>query len=861
MLRHYMQVKSEVPDAILLYRMGDFYETFFEDAVEAAPIFEIQLTARQKGTPSEAPMCGVPHHSVDGYINKLLRAGRKVALCDQVEDPKEAKGLVKREVTRVLTPGTLSELELLDSAVANHLLAIATMPNGEASGALLDISTGSFLGRRWPSNEALLSDLEGWNVAEILVISQTTRPQLLEALRQRVSCLTVESPDHVPRADVAERSLCDQFGIESLAGLGLSADEPLVIAAASALSYAQRNAFSDLPHIETLHVEGDDGVLVLDEATVRNLELFKSASERRKHGSLLWVLDCTRTAAGARLLREWLARPLRRADAIEARLDAVEELSPSTLRDSLAGGLGAVPDLERLVSRAVLGQLNPSEAGALRNGLVAVPQLLAGLSSCSSDQLVGIAGADACSDVAQYLLQWVAAEPPISTKNGGLIASGIDAELDRLRSITADAKQLLLELELREREATGIGNLKVRFNRVFGYYLEVTKSNQHLVPDDYVRKQTLANAERYITEELKELETEILGAEEKQLSLEDSLFVTVREHIAAEHGRLMELARALAQLDVLVAFAQISTNHGYRRPQMTPAGSPLEIDGGRHPVVERTVATDFVPNDALLNQDDARILLITGPNMGGKSTYLRQVALISIMAHCGSFVPANKAQIPLLDRVFTRVGASDNLARGASTFMVEMTETSNILRYATADSLVILDEVGRGTATFDGLSIAWAIVEYLHERIKAKTLFATHYHELTELDGHLDAVQNRAIAVREWEDKIVFLHRVIAGTADQSYGIQVGKLAGLPQQVTERAREVLTNLEKQAFDPQGRAKRARGENAPDSTGADQLTLFARSEDVVAQLLRELDIERLTPLAALNLLETLKKRLE
>ena len=856
MFRHYLEVKAEYPDAILLYRMGDFYETFFEDAEIAAPIFEIQLTARQKGTPSEAPMCGVPHHALDGYIGKLLAAGRKVAICDQVEDPKTAKGLVRREVTRVLTPGTVSELDLLEAGAFNHLLVLMTGASGLA-GTLLDLSTGSFTGRRWSDADAVLGDLETWSVREVL-LGPAIDQELGGNIRRKVNCVTELAADEVPSQKDAERDLRDQFGLDSLRGLGLADDDPVAVAGAVALGYVRRNSFSGVPHIRTLRFEADESSLVLDEATLRNLEILKNPTGR-KHGSLLWVLDRTRTAGGGRTLRRWLTRPLRDLAAIDARLDAVEELGTPSVRQVLTDALRRIPDLERLTTRAVLGTMTPAECGAMRDGLRAVPEAQQTLVERRSDLLVEARSVDPCSDLEARLSAALSESPPNTIQNGGIFAEGYDDELDRLRSLSTDAKTMLLEIESRERAATGIGNLKVRFNRVFGYYLEVTKTHQDKVPEHYVRKQTLANAERYITEELKELESEILGAEEKQLAVEERLYRELREALAEEHERLMTLADTLARLDALASLAEVADRENYCRPRLLPAGSDLEIEQGRHPVVEKTVDRDFVANDAVLG-DAARILLITGPNMGGKSTYLRQVALIALMAHCGSFVPAAKAAIPQLDRVFTRIGAADDLARGESTFMVEMTETANILLHATPDSLVVLDEVGRGTATFDGLSLAWAIVEHLHETVRAKTLFATHYHELTELAAMLPHLRNLSIAVREWRDQIVFLHRVVPGTADKSYGLHVGRLAGVPESVIQRAGEVLGNLEAQALDPQGKPKLGEGAQVAE-TAADQLRLFARPEDVVAQLLRELDLERLTPIAALNLLETLKGRLD
>jgi DNA mismatch repair protein MutS len=859
MLRHYLEVKAEHPDAILLYRMGDFYETFFEDAEVAAPIFEIQLTARQRGTPSEAPMCGVPYHAVGAYVGKLLKAGHKVALCDQVEDPAQAKGLVRREVTRVITPGTVTDLELLDGREPNYLAAVLWRDD-QGAGAFLDISTGRFLARRWPGIEPALEDLARLAPREAVTAGELPA-ELERSIELRVSSRSALEPAMVLPQDAAVARLRRQFGVASLRAFGLDDDELAVQAAATALGYAADAARSELEHVKSIELRAGDEALVLDETTLRNLELFRTLREGRRRGSLAWAVDATVTPPGARRLAEWIGAPLRRQREIERRLDAVEELvGPAARRQQLRDQLAGIGDLERTTSRAVVGSLTPPEGAALRAALERVPAISALLEDARAPLLREIAGSDPLADLARTLQEQLVAEPPASLKDGGVIAEGVDDELDRVRSLARDGKRHVLALEAREREATGIGSLKVRYNRVFGYYVEVTRSNQKLVPERYVRKQTLANAERYFTEELKTLEEQILGAEESQVRLEQEIWDRTRRAIAAAADRLRALAAALAALDVLAGWAELAARHDYRRPEIAPAGAPLAIAAGRHPVVERALRAPFVPNDLSLDED-SRIVLLTGPNMGGKSTYLRQSALLVILAQAGCFVPAERATVPLFDRVFTRVGASDDLARGESTFMVEMLETANILRHATSDSLVVLDEVGRGTATFDGLSLAWAIVERLHAHNRCRTLFATHYHELTELAEILPGVRNRTMAVKEWQDRIVFLHRVVAGSADKSYGIQVARLAGLPPEVTTRAAEILANLEAQEYDVVGRPRLARGTHAPPSTSAaDQLRLFARAEDVVAQVLRELDTDQLTPLAALNLLQTLRSRL-
>ena len=860
MLRHYLEVKAQHPDAVLLYRMGDFYEAFFEDAVEIAPILEVTLTARQKGSPNETPMCGVPHHAVDGYVGKLLAAGRRVAICDQVEDPAEAKGLVRREVTRVVSPGTVSEPALLEGKEENLLAAVVW--DGEAGGgAFLDLSTGRFFARRWSSPEVGVEDLELLRPREVLSENGELPSEMRQWVERRGVCATElgdSMPDRRRGKDLLER----QLGSSTLRGFGLVDGEPAARAAAAALAYAQDTQRSELSHVRSFSVEESDDGLVLDPTTVANLEIFRSLREGGKKGTLLSVLDRSATAAGGRLLRTWLRRPLTDPAAIDTRLDAVEELyEDEPLRERLRSALASVGDPERLLSRAVLGTLSPREAAVLRDSLRAVPGILAELAERRTALLKELSSTDPLPALAGELERYLVEEPPATLKNGGVIAEGIDEELDRCRSLARDSKQHILALETAEREKTGIPSLKIRYNKVFGYYLEVTKAHQDRVPEHYIRKQTLVNAERYVTPEVKELEEQVLSAEERQLALEERYFAEVKGIVAAAGPGLSALASALATVDVLATFAEVAARQRYRRPRVLPLGAAIEIRDGRHPVVEGTVSEPFVPNDAALDGEEAQVVLLTGPNMGGKSTYLRQVALICLMAQAGSFVPAEEARMGAVDRIFTRVGASDDLARGESTFMVEMIETANILHHATPNSLVILDEVGRGTATFDGLSLAWAIVEYLHEERGAKTLFATHYHELTELSTILPRVTNRTMAVKEWEERIVFLRRVVAGSADKSYGLHVARLAGLPSSVIERAGEVLSNLEAQEYDFRGQPRLARGESAPQAAAASsQMALFTPPEEIVAGILREADLDEVTPLAALNLLASLKSRL-
>ncbi len=872
MLRHYLTVKAEHPDAILLYRMGDFFEMFFDDAVTAAPVLDVALTARQKGTASEAPMCGVPHHAVDAYIGKLLDAGYKVAVCDQVEDPAEARGLVRREVTRIVTPGTISDLEMLDQASPNYLAGIR-FDGASGAGAFLDLSTGEFFVRRWPDAGEAVEDLERLAPREVLTCAADFEAGGADPDGHLPAWIGRAGPSHTevdeaqaPRPASAERALRRQFGVQNLRGFGLVEGEAAVTAAALVLDYARSAARSDIDHIAGLEVQHDDRCVVLDETTLRNLEVFRHLQHQAGR-TLVEVLDLTLTGPGARMLRRWLSRPLRDLAALGDRHDGVAVLlSQIAGREALRSRLKRIADLERLTSRAVLGRITPREVGALRDTLREAPSVLGALDGLQAELLERLAAVDALPEL-RSRLDSVLAETPGSLTEGGVIAGGVDAELDRLRSLARDGKGHIARLEAQEREATGIATLKVGYNRVFGYYFEVRKTQQDRVPEHYVRRQTLTNAERYVTDELKTLEQQILGAESSQLALEAQLFEGLRTETAEQASRLLQLAGALAEIDCLIALAEAAGRYDYVRPRMLASGGRIEIRDGRHPVVERSAAavrgaSGFVPNDVALDREKEQIVLLTGPNMGGKSTYLRQAALIVLMAHAGSFVPAQSAEIGLVDRIFTRVGASDDLARGESTFMVEMVETANILRHATRDSLVLLDEVGRGTSTYDGLSLAWAIIERLHEHNGCLALFATHYHELTGLPATLARVANRRMAVKEWQDQILFLHRVAAGRADKSYGLHVARLAGVPAEVIERAAAVLANIESQQYGFSGKPRVALGAaGAPPDQGPDQLALWAGEDEAVVEALRVVDVNQLTPVAALNLVQTLQDRLK
>ncbi|MEZ5312997.1 MAG: DNA mismatch repair protein MutS [Thermoanaerobaculia bacterium] len=858
MLRHYLELKATVPDAFLFYRMGDFYELFFDDAREVAALLDLTLTARQKGTENEAPMCGVPHHAVDGYIARLIRMGRKVAVCDQMEDPAQAKGLVKRAITRVVSPGTISDPELLDGAEV-ALLGALLWQGGSGAAAFLDLSTGRFFVRRLESENACLNELELLRPGELLFDPEELPAAIGDQITRQVACRG-EIDRWLEAPEPAAKRLQRQFGTATLRGFGLEDGELAVRAAAAVLSYAESTQQKELAHVREIELREPLERLAIDATTLANLEVLERQRASEKGRTLLSAIDRTATAPGARLVRDWLRRPLRQASAIEARFEAVEVLQREPeLRSAVRDGLEGMVDFERLATRAVLGTLSPREAAALRDGLGRLPMLFTTLAASRSRLFADAARTDRCTALRERLERELEEAPAPNVEEGRVIRAGVDPTLDENRSLGTDAKSHILEMEERERRRTGISSLKIRYNRVFGYSIEVTRANQAAVPDDYIRRQTLANAERYVTPELKELEERILQAEELRLRLERKLYEALRAAVAEAASGLQALGRAIATIDVLASFAEVAALRGYVRPRLGEPGSGLRITEGRHPVLDLVLGDAFVPNDLELDPDSSQIVLLTGPNMGGKSTYLRQTALLVLLAQAGSFVPAASAEIGLVDRIFSRVGASDDLARGESTFMVEMIETSNILRFASAQSLVILDEVGRGTATFDGLSIAWAIVEHLHETVQPLTLFATHYHELTELADLLPRVVNRTMAVKEWEDRIVFLRRVLPGTADKSYGIHVAKLAGLPQSVLQRANQVLANLEAQELGPDGRPRIAQGE-LPDDARTPQLPLFHSPSEVVADLLREVEIERLSPLAALNLLASLKDRL-
>ncbi len=863
MMRQYLEIKSRYPDAILFFRLGDFYEMFMDDAVTAAKVLDITLTSRNKGANDEIPLCGIPHHSCQPYIAKLVEHGHKVAICEQVEDPKQAKGIVQREVVQVVTPGLVTDTGNLRPKENNYLMALA--PSGENCGvALVDITTGEFRVTQASGSEEVRTEIASAQPKEVLVPDSEAGEALAESLGYSLSGRSVNRlPEHVFELDRARGELTSFFEVANLDPFGCSQLPAAVSAAGGALHYLRETQMGATSHIRSLSTYSSSEHLALDEATRRNLELNANLQDGKRKGSLLAVLDRTVTAMGGRLLRRWLNYPLVDVAAIKDRHAAVEELlAESFLRADLREALDGVYDLERLVTRAIMGTANARDLVALRQSLVRLPAVIERMAELQAPLLVEMRQLlDPVDDVATLVAVAFADDPPVTLREGGLIRDGFNPELDELRTISREGKGWIARLEGDERQRTGIASLKVRYNKVFGYYIEITRSHLDKVPADYERKQTLANAERYITPTLKEYESKVLGAEERMIALEYAVFVEVRQQVAACGNRIQETARQLARLDVLLALAELAHDRRYVRPEICD-DDVLTIEEGRHPVIEAmSLGERFVPNDVLLDNRENQLLIITGPNMAGKSTFMRQVALITLMAQIGSFVPAKRARIGVVDRIFTRVGASDNLARGLSTFMVEMNETANILHHATPRSLVILDEIGRGTSTFDGVSIAWAVAEYLHDHapVAAKTLFATHYHELTELGMTRERIRNFNVAVREWNDQVVFLRRIVPGPASHSYGIQVARLAGLPSPVIERAKEVLRNLEAGELDPDGSPRLAReSEAAPRAAANPQLTLFAGENDLVRERLAQVDIASLTPLEALNLLNELKE---
>ena len=866
-MRQFHEAKRQVGDAIVFFRMGDFYEMFYDDALTASRALELTLTSRQKDASGGAiPMCGIPYHAADTYIGRLIRRGFKVAVCEQVEDPRQAKGLVRREVVRIVTPSTYLHQGYLDDKEASYLMAVAPGTEGVGT-SLVDLSTGDFFTSehsgegRW---QKLKDTLATYRPREIVFPEDSiVSSEILNGVSGE------ERPVETPREpwrfeyEAARDLLLRQFGTVSLDGFGCEGRRLAVAAAGAALQYLQETQHAGLTHISSLRYREEGEHLILDPVTLRNLELTSSLSEGGRQGTLLSILDKTQNSMGARMLKQWLLRPLVDMEAIGGRLDAVEQLAFDTItRTKLAGALKPLVDIERVLARITLGNASPRDFVGLGQSLVVIPRLLSLLAELHAPLLKKVTeGMDPLEDVRSDIEATLVSEPPATIRDGGVIRKGVLAELDELQRLRSEGKQTLAHIEERERERTGIGSLKVRFNKVFGYYIEVTKSKLGAVPDDYIRKQTLVGAERYITPELKEYEEKIMTAEERISVMEAELFEALRGRVVDQAARIRQTAQAIATIDVLGALAEVAASSQYTKPRFHD-GFDLQVRQARHPVIEATLGEPFVPNDVDFDPDN-HLIVLTGPNMGGKSTYLRQTALVVIMAQMGSFVPALEAKLPIVDRIFTRVGASDNLFRGRSTFMVEMQETAHILHHATTSSLVLLDEIGRGTATFDGLSLAWAVTEYIasNKNLRCKTIFATHYHELTDLAAELPGVTNYHVSAREWKDDIVFLRKVVPGGSDRSYGIQVARLAGLPPSLITRAQEILTNLEKSEFDLEGRPRLSAGAGAPPASSERQLALFAEVEDRVASELRKLDLDKMTPLEALQILTDLKKRLD
>jgi DNA mismatch repair protein MutS len=866
-MRQYFDAKRQYRDAIVFFRMGDFYEMFYEDALTAARALELTLTSRSKDSSGGAiPMCGVPFHAADGYIARLVKKGFRVAVCEQVEDPRKAKGLVRREVVRVVSPGTLTDAGYLEAREPAFLMAIAPLADARGWGvALLDLSTGEFTSAEYHGadrRQALADELAILQPREIVAPEGDLDAAALVA-EVRLNARVTYTPPWTFDQESARQTLLEQLRAQSLAGFGLEERPAAVRAAGALVHYLRDTQKADLAHVREIAFRAGADCLVVDATTLRNLEVLE-AVDGGPTGSLLVEIDRTMTSMGGRLLRAWLLRPLVALERIQDRLDAVEELAfRSTERAKLRETLKTIHDVERLVARASLGIAGPRDLVALRQSIATVPRVRMLLSDLQSPLIKSlVAELDDLAELRDELDRSLLDEPPAVARDGGLIRDGIDAELDDLRSVSRSGKQHIAAMEDAERTRTGIASLKIRYNRVFGYYIEISKSNLASVPSDYHRKQTIAGGERFITPALKDYEEKILGADERCLELEIAIFERLRARVGGEAPRIQDTARGLASLDVLAALAETAAAGNYTKPMMH-AGDDLVAVDVRHPVVERHVPEAFVPNDVALDGTTRQLIVLTGPNMGGKSTYLRQTALLCLMAQAGSFVPARSAKLPVVDRIFARVGASDNIARGQSTFMVEMQETANILHSATARSLLILDEIGRGTSTFDGLSLAWAVAEHLasNPRARPKTIFATHYHELTDLADALPNVTNCHVVVREWQDDIVFLRKVVPGRSDRSYGIQVARLAGLPPSVVARAREILNGLERDELSRGGRPSLTTEGNAGGTDVSRQLGLFqapVASEDPLQRRLKSLDLDNLTPLQALSLLAELKR---
>ena len=874
MMQHYMETKKEYPDCILFYRLGDFYEMFFDDALTVSKELEITLTGKDCGLSERAPMCGVPFHALDSYLYRLVQKGYKVAIAEQMEDPRQAKGLVKREVIRVVTPGTITSSQVLDETKNNYLMGIVYM-DGIYGISTADISTGDFMVTEVDSDRELFDEINKFSPSEIICNNALYMSGVdMDELKNRYQVVISALDSRFFGEESCRRILMEHFKVGALVGLGLEDYATGIIAAGAVMQYIYETQKSTLEHITTITPYSTGQYMVIDTSTRRNLELVETMREKQKRGTLLWVLDKTKTAMGARLLRACIEQPLIHRDEIIRRQNAVEELNMNYIsREEICEYLNPIYDLERLIGRISYKTANPRDLIAFRSSLEMLPYIKRILGEFNSELLAELARElDPLQDIFQLIGNAIVEDPPITVREGGIIRDGYNEEADKLRQAKTEGKNWLAELEAKEKEKTGIKTLKVKFNKVFGYYFEVTNSFKDQVPDYYIRKQTLTNAERFTTDELKQLEDIIMGAEEKLVSLEYDLFCEVRDKIGAEVIRIQKTAKSIAGIDVFCSLSVVATRRNYVKPSINDKGV-IQIKNGRHPVVEQMMRDDmFVANDTYLDNGKNRLSVITGPNMAGKSTYMRQVALIVLMAQLGSFVPAQEADIGICDRVFTRVGASDDLASGQSTFMVEMTEVANILRNATRNSLLVLDEIGRGTSTFDGLSIAWAVIEHISNSklLGAKTLFATHYHELTELEGTIAGVKNYCIAVKEQGDDIVFLRKIVRGGADKSYGIQVAKLAGVPDSVIARAKEIAEELSdaditaraKEIAEISSNITQHKAVPKPDEVDLQQLSFFdtVKDDDIIREL-DSLELSTMTPLDAMNTLYRLQTKLK
>ena len=874
MMQHYMETKKEYPDCVLFYRLGDFYEMFFDDALTVSKELEITLTGKDCGLSERAPMCGVPFHALDSYLYRLVQKGYKVAIAEQMEDPRQAKGLVKREVIRVVTPGTITSSQVLDETKNNYLMGIVYM-DGIYGISTADISTGDFMVTEVDSDRELFDEINKFSPSEIICNNAFYMSGVdMDELKNRYQVVISALDSRFFGEESCRRILMEHFKVGALVGLGLEDYATGIIAAGAVMQYIYETQKSTLEHITTITPYSTGQYMVIDTSTRRNLELVETMREKQKRGTLLWVLDKTKTAMGARLLRACIEQPLIHRDEIIKRQNAVEELNMNYIsREEICEYLNPIYDLERLIGRISFKTANPRDLIAFRSSLEMLPYIKRILGEFNSELLAELGRElDPLQDIFQLIGDAIVEDPPITVREGGIIKDGYNQEADKLRHAKTEGKNWLPELEAKEKEKTGIKTLKVKFNKVFGYYFEVTNSFKDQVPDYYIRKQTLTNAERFTTDELKQLEDIIMGAEEKLVSLEYDLFCEVRDKIGAEVIRIQKTAKSIAGIDVFCSLSVVATRRNYVKPSINDKGV-IQIKNGRHPVVEQMMRDDmFVANDTFLDNGKNRLSVITGPNMAGKSTYMRQVALIVLMAQLGSFVPAQEADIGICDRIFTRVGASDDLASGQSTFMVEMTEVANILRNATRNSLLVLDEIGRGTSTFDGLSIAWAVIEHISNSklLGAKTLFATHYHELTELEGTIAGVKNYCIAVKEQGDDIVFLRKIVRGGADKSYGIQVAKLAGVPDSVIARAKEIAEELSdaditaraKEIAEISSNITQHKAVPKPDEVDLQQLSFFdtVKDDDIIREL-DSLELSTMTPLDAMNTLYRLQTKLK